>query len=779
MSGDMVHIIKEVHTVYTVGVFMAPHPIQQYIVDYQKTSPHKVLISEANFQDALKQARQWEEQGVDVFISRRGTGDLLRQNVSRPVLTLPLSELEIIHCLRLGCAKGSTVFIPAFGEAYEGLEFLEELIGIRVLQRVYTSLSELKSLIRRCVEWQVDYVAGGGSTQKWAQRYGLAYIPLAPSKEQFMSSLESAVNVAHTAREKESMIKEMQGMMDFMMDGFVSVDRQGRVLACNSVALRLLGERKRAHIIGSSIFTHVDKSIFQDLLKNSHKNIDENWEKIVDVRGVSLVLHATLIHDRGNVQKVLISLRKVHDVLRQSGSIRSAISRGFETHYRLSDMICKEQCMQDLLQLCRIYAKIDSSVLICGETGTGKEILSQGIHNSSKRRKQPFVSINCAELPEHLLESELFGYDEGAFTGSRKGGKAGFFELAHGGTLLLDEIDSASTLVQSKLLRVLQEKEIMRIGGKRKIPIDVRVIATSGRDLWGEVSRGSFRKDLFFRLNVMSVYIPPLRQRIQDVEALFPHFVQYFSQREGMAKPKWRSEQMQFLQSYSWPGNIRQLRHFAERFVLYSSFMEDAFSHLYHELHQITFPSTLPTIQGGYREHVQGDMNQGGFFQGDMRDVFHSAQNSYAMASFDTSPFAAQQGQNTVHSRWALGGASVSSPLQGSSFSVPQLSSSQVSPPVCAHTPTAENEPLPQELLQHGGLNHASLHHGLGRHSPLPYGYIVPQQEPLRQGLRGKDEKTLIKEALEHARYSKQEAARLLGISRSTLWRKMRQHHLA
>ncbi len=689
--------------IYTIGVFLSIPIVEQYVAEFQKNPRYKILTSAANFGDALKQAEEWEAQGVDVFVSRRGTGELLRQNFSTPVLTLPMSELEIIHCLRSSCPRGSLVLVPIFGETYAGLSQLEELIGVRIVQHVYTNFTELETLVQRGIHWNVDFVAGGGSTQRLAQKYGISFVSLAPSREQFLSILDSAANVASFYREKESMINEMQGMMDSMMDGFLSVDAQGTILACNTVARDLLGAQKREEIIGASIFTYMTESIFHEILHAEHGHD----EKVISMNATPMVVHSTVVKRRNSVEKALFSLRKVQDVIRQSGSIRSAISGGFETHYRLSDMVYKSTAIHDIINLCRIYAKTNSSVLIGGETGTGKEIISQGIHNSSKRKKKPFVSINCAELPEHLLESELFGYDEGAFTGSRKGGKAGFFELAHGGTLLLDEIDSASTLVQSKLLRVLQEKEIMRIGGKRKIPIDVRVLATSGRDLWEAVCQGSFRKDLFFRLNVMSVHIPPLRDRLEDVEALLPHFLLYFAQRENTQKPTLRREHIQLLKKYPWPGNIRQLRHFAERFVLYSSFMEDPFSHLYHELHRITMHNAGSASWNGLTEHSP------------------------------TAP------TNLAH------GAS-SAPAFG------------VLPPLdingnAAHMPGGGAMPTSTSLTPPLPPMHAEL------------AFRRPREH---------DEAALIQEALKNARYSKTEAAHLLGMSRSTLWRKLKQYNI-
>ncbi len=683
---------KSLHTGhYTFGIFLSVPIIHDFINEYNKTSPNTVLSSSANFDEALEQARIWEEQGVDVFISRRGTGDLLRKNCSTPVLILPRPGLDITDSIRHACPKGSRVLVPAFLEPYADLEQMEELIDIPILQQVYTDFHELEALVRRSAKLGIDFVAGGNATKRLAQKYGIPFVFLAPSREQFFSIVESAQNVAKFNHEKESMIAEMQGIMDSMNDAFLSVAPNGTILGCNSQALRLWGIRKRSQFINTSIFPYIPHKIFDALMSES----GTHDERVIDIKDTQLIMSTRFIMRNSKISRILMTLRKTHDIIRQSGSIRSAISRGFETHYRLRDMVHKSPIIRQILELCKTYAKIDSSVLIYGETGTGKEILAQGIHNQSKRRKNPFVSINCAELPEPLLESELFGYDEGAFTGSRKGGKAGFFELAHGGTILLDEIDSASPLVQSKLLRVLQEKEIMHIGGKRKIPVDVRVIATSGRDLWEQVCLSAFRKDLFFRLHVLSLSIPPLRERTEDIENLLPHFISHHIQHTDIKVKNLSKEQVKLLQSYAWPGNVRQLQHFAERFVLFSSFMDDPFTHLYNELHNISYYAQAHSVPSQAHHPLGQDM--------------------YATKSLLHNPYA-----------------------------------------------------LPQDPLPHPSYNFATTS-----------GTTADFSEMSLNNKKALDDPQMLQLALKQAQYSKKKAAEFLGVSRSTLWRKLRQYNIA
>jgi propionate catabolism operon transcriptional regulator len=219
------------------------------------------------------------------------------------------------------------------------------------------------------------------------------------------------------------------------------------------------------------------------------------------------------------------------------------------------------------------YAGTEGTVLITGESGTGKEMVAQGIHNAGRRRDRPFVAINCAAFPEALLESELFGYEEGAFTGSRRGGRAGLFEAAHTGTIFLDEVGDVPITLQTRLLRVLQERQVLRLGSNDPTPIDVRVVAATNRDLKREIARGAFREDLYYRLNILPISVPPLRARSDDVAPIAEALLRDALGRHGVPDmlPRALALLLPWLQPYAWPGNVRELENVLERIaVLYS-----------------------------------------------------------------------------------------------------------------------------------------------------------------------------------------------------------------
>ncbi|MFR2480276.1 sigma-54 interaction domain-containing protein, partial [Eisenbergiella sp.] len=240
----------------------------------------------------------------------------------------------------------------------------------------------------------------------------------------------------------------------------------------------------------------------------------------------------------------------------------------FTARYDFSHILYRDSCMEAVISQAVKFSYSDSNILIHGETGTGKELFAQSIHNSSRRRKGPFVAINCAALPENLLESELFGYVEGAFTGASRGGKMGFFEIAHKGTIFLDEIGDISPKLQSRLLRVIQEREIIRLGNDTVIPIDVRVICATNRDLKKEVSRGNFREDLLYRLDVLELNLPPLRKRKQDILYLADRMVRFEHERTGSRLEAITQEGRELLMRYNWPGNVREMRNFCERICI-------------------------------------------------------------------------------------------------------------------------------------------------------------------------------------------------------------------
>jgi len=244
-----------------------------------------------------------------------------------------------------------------------------------------------------------------------------------------------------------------------------------------------------------------------------------------------------------------------------------SLRQRLEDHYRFENIIAKSSKMQRIIEIIKTIAKSNATVLITGESGTGKELVARAIHSQSHRRSKPFVAVSCAALPESLLESELFGHEKGSFTGaySQKKGK---FEFANGGTLFLDEVGEMSTNIQVHLLRVLEEKEFTRVGGNELIKVDVRVVSATNKDLQVAIEKGGFREDLYYRLNVVAIDLPPLRERKEDIPLFAQHFLHKFAQENQKEVTEFSPEAMEFLLNYDWPGNVRELENAIERAVI-------------------------------------------------------------------------------------------------------------------------------------------------------------------------------------------------------------------
>lgn len=266
---------------------------------------------------------------------------------------------------------------------------------------------------------------------------------------------------------------------------------------------------------------------------------------------------------------------------------RISQAKGLIAHYSFRDLV--GPALRETILTADRFSKVDATVLIWGESGTGKELFAQSIHTDSPRCHGPFVALNCASLPENLLESELFGYEEGAFTGAKKGGKTGLFELANGGTIFFDEIGKMSLNLQAGLLRVLQTKEVRRVGGGRLISVDVRVIAASNQNLQAEVEKGNFRDDLFYRLNVLNLYLLPLRSRRADIPFLIDSIIGRLEKKLGF-RPEISPQFRKLLLAYNWPGNVRELENILERYAVLVGEGEQT---LYYEL-IISFPELQP-----------------------------------------------------------------------------------------------------------------------------------------------------------------------------------------
>lgn len=374
-------------------------------------------------------------------------------------------------------------------------------------------------------------------------------------------------------------------LLEILDEGLIGVNEKGKIFACNQKACQITGNSENL------ITGHACEEIFPYIpFLECFEKQQKIPNRVMKISGADIGVSVMPVMRRNECIGAFATLQKFREMEKRQNELRTQLlDRGHCARYSIDDVIGESQCICRVKDILPKMAVTSSPVLIMGETGTGKELLAHAVHKASLRKNGPFIAINVAAMPENLLESELFGYEEGAFTGAKKGGSPGLFEFAHGGTLFLDEVEGMTPAMQVKLLRVLQEGEIMRVGGTRIIKVDVRIVAATNESLEKKVEEGSFRKDLYYRLNALTISVPTLHERGDDILLLLDCF-----RKELGGTFELSEEVRRFLLDYSWPGNIRELHNVAEYFI-------------YMDKQTIGMEDLPQTLHGSGHSAVQGD----------------------------------------------------------------------------------------------------------------------------------------------------------------------------
>ncbi|MBC7087542.1 MAG: sigma 54-interacting transcriptional regulator [Tissierellales bacterium] len=388
--------------------------------------------------------------------------------------------------------------------------------------------------------------------------------------------MNNQIEIGHDTVLTEYLVDMLHKIFDPLPVPLILIDKDSRVRMINQVFADFLGYPKE-YIIGKPV-ADIDKNTrFPFVLKSKKSEIA--WKHKFE-NGKTAIVHRIVVLDEHEEVKYAVGmvlfedLEQFRDIIEKNKLLenevhlyKSQLKEMYGAKYSWDTIIGNSEKMSQTKFIAKRAAHSISNVLILGESGTGKELFAHAIHNDSTRNHMPFVKVNCAAIPSELLESELFGYEEGAFTGAKKGGKIGKFELANGGSIFLDEIGDMPLKMQAKLLRVLQEREFEKVGGNKTIKTDLRVIAATNKDLQKLISEGKFREDLYYRLNVMTIEIPPLRERVEDIEELTKKLMEKLSNQLGIYVPKISHKALELLKSYNWPGNVRELENVLERAI--------------------------------------------------------------------------------------------------------------------------------------------------------------------------------------------------------------------
>jgi len=390
---------------------------------------------------------------------------------------------------------------------------------------------------------------------------------------------------------------ELDAIIESSFDGIFITDESLRVTHANEAYSRITGVRMK-DVLGKTMEELVEVGVYNQSVSIA---VRERLEPITltqeVITGKTVLVTGNPIFDKhGELFRIVTNVRDITELNNLKREVEHLLFQESLKKAELCDnYIVKSPKSKELLDLTLRLGQVDSTVIILGESGVGKEVIANILHNNSIRKDKPMVHINCGAIPENLLESELFGYEAGAFTGALKHGKAGLFQIANKGTLLLDEIGELPLGLQVKLLRALQESEITRVGGVNPIKVDVRIIAATNRNLWEMVSQGTFRKDLFYRLNVVPIIVPPLRERREEIPALVNHFLKKLNNKYGLNK-RISEKAIEHLIIYDWPGNIRELENVIER--SYVTLASNLITEIKFELHDANsekiFPLALP-----------------------------------------------------------------------------------------------------------------------------------------------------------------------------------------
>ena len=524
----------------------------------------KVEIVMGNPMSALEIARDADKQGFGAIVSRGTTSRIMSgSGVAIPVIQVRVTGYDAVRALLGAKRHAAHVGIVGSDDMIRWLDGLGGLLGVKVSTRFAESWEQIGSAIRSLREEGVGAIVGWNLVQRRATEMGLPFVPLSSGREAVHDALAEARSVANARWREAERAERLKAILSSVTNAVVAVDSEGAITHFNQAAESMVGISSE-QAIGQHIST-ILKSEQTDRLRVDSESGGEWVEK---VGSLTVLARSEPIIVDNRVAGAVFSLDDVTRIRELERIVREEVrDTGHMSKHKLSDIVGTSAAVTEAVELAERFARVDSTVLIEGETGTGKELFAHGIHSVSARRDGPFVAVNCAAIPETLLESELFGYAPGAFTGARQSGKPGLFEMAHRGTMFLDEIGEMSGPLQARLLRVLQERETMRVGGVRVIPIDVRVIAATNKDLFGLVQQAAFRDDLFYRLSVLNLHIPPMRERPEDLPVLAEHLMRSVAARLQRRPRRFTSGAIAALQDYSWPGNVRQLENTIEQLV--------------------------------------------------------------------------------------------------------------------------------------------------------------------------------------------------------------------
>lgn len=550
--------------IVAVGFHRLKGLLQALVPAYRAVADVGVL--DKGFDEAVADLRARQ---VDVVVAAGSNGAYLRQHLDVPVVLVKVGGFDVMRALGRARSISPRIALVTYGGVADEVDQFDRLFDLGIVQRSYTTEEDARDVVRELKALGIEAVVAPGLVADLADEAGMVGVFLY-SQDAVREAIDDAVEIARIGRIELAKRERLNTVLGQLTDGVVAVDLQERIDNVNPAMAKFLGAPAEA-LLGRTLSDVAPELSLRTTLRDAR----DEPEQIHRHGNRTLVASRMPILEDGRLTGAVLTCQDAVSIHRVDRHLRARQApREASARYELSDLTGTSPAVLSAKARAEHCARSQATVLITGESGTGKELLAQGIHNASSRRRQPFVAVNCAAFPETLLEGELFGHEEGAFTGARRGGRAGLFEAAHTGTIFLDEVGEMPVSLQTRLLRVLQEREILRIGATEPIPIDVRVIAATHRDLKAQVAAGAFRSDLYYRLNILGLSLPALRDRLEDLPMLFANLLDKVATRVGLPATPVAAVAREVLAhgtAYAWPGNVRELENIVERLVVHGN----------------------------------------------------------------------------------------------------------------------------------------------------------------------------------------------------------------
>ena len=476
-----------------------------------------------------------------------------------PFYPIKFTEADLVKGLVQASQFGRKIMLMYFPEENYNLEMYEEILNIELKRLYFSDLKEAERLMVDCHNRGFNVVIGSSSVCEIADKRSINNVFIY-SKDSLKLEIIKAYQFASTKNKMVNYSKVKDALLQHSGRPIFLLDQYQRIIDTNLQGIQYVKKKNKHEVIGEQlnewISIRIEDGLSDPLIVQNETN--------------QIVIEPIL--NSANSKTYLVIVKGESSRTNNKNKKEETLN----SKYKFTNIIHNSQKMKKIILKTQQYAQTDAPLLITGESGTGKELIAHSVHQFSNRRLQPFLPVNCSAIPENILESELFGYEEGAFTGAKKGGKPGFFEMAQNGTIFLDEIGEIPLEIQTKLLRVLQEKEVIRLGGKDIIPLNVRVITATNKSLVDLIKEKSFREDLYYRINVLQIKVPPIRERKDDIPLILNHL---------LIKHGIDSQQANYLISisrdslltYNWPGNVREMENFAQRFCALRSVSDTTF----------------------------------------------------------------------------------------------------------------------------------------------------------------------------------------------------------